>query len=362
MTMDLFGSERSMPPVPKLPAELSSLQTWLERVFDGQNAKPVKHGELHADYPTSTFHDPLPIGGAPLTVVAGGAAHVGSGPGYMLSDAQIVVGVAAPQTIGVANIEGVAVTVSRSDHVHASGLTAKGDIFTHSGAANARLPVGADGDLLSALASAGTGLFWQSLSAKLAAAPYSFGTQGQILGHDGTTPVGIDGSSDFNRKLISWPSYPGKAFFQQDWLSRQLYATAGSTPALALATPYTLLENPGIAVGEAGCLTLKYLAQCYTDGEVHLEMGTVDLLVYRLSAGGACVVLRDPATTKVAATNFAPLGETFTVDFSVVVPGDGSCQLQVELNSDGVNASPLIMFNVDELDWTWGWTMPFQME
>jgi hypothetical protein len=119
-----IASKRPFPPVPTLrgidpQVALSNLEQWLRRVYDKQDAKVNPHGELHAYYPGNAHYDPIPAGViTPLTVLAGGVASVGTGPSYMLANAQLTVGVGAPVALGEAISQGTGNLVALSNHVH----------------------------------------------------------------------------------------------------------------------------------------------------------------------------------------------------------------------------------------------------
>lgn len=120
--------EVTLPPVPKEPAQtgiwlqrvLQNIQAALEALRRGQTdaygSAPASHAETHLQ----TGDDPLTAPGTPRTVLVGDSsdADPGSGPGYMLENAQLVVGAATPANpvkVGGTAAEGSALTVARSD-------------------------------------------------------------------------------------------------------------------------------------------------------------------------------------------------------------------------------------------------------
>ena len=109
--------------------------------------------------------DQFPAPDVPLAVLAGGTAAVGSGPGFMRSDARLVGGVAAPANpTGTAAAVGSASTFLRSDSTTKQGIvTTKGDILGHS-TVPARIPVGTNGQVLTADSTAALGVRWSASS------------------------------------------------------------------------------------------------------------------------------------------------------------------------------------------------------
>lgn len=93
-----------------------SIQDWMRKARQLFGQPPARHARSHQvgggdTVPTHAV--------APLVVVGTAAARsIGSGPGFMREDAQLVVGAGSPAALGSAAADGVATTVARSDHVH----------------------------------------------------------------------------------------------------------------------------------------------------------------------------------------------------------------------------------------------------
>jgi hypothetical protein len=123
-------SRRPPPPVPEgaMPPPLLVwrllLKLWAY-VVNAYSGLPQVHEETHL----ATGSDPLQRPGLPETL--GDQNEVGSGPSY-----------------------------SYEDHIHASGLTAKGDLLTHDASDNHRLAVGTDGQSLVADSTQSAGVKW----------------------------------------------------------------------------------------------------------------------------------------------------------------------------------------------------------
>lgn len=84
-----------------------------------------------------------------------------------------------PVSIALANSEGDDDAFSRADHVHASGLTTKGDILTVD-TALARLPVGANGSVLTADSGETKGIKWGAAAAPAAATFVTMSLDGSL--------------------------------------------------------------------------------------------------------------------------------------------------------------------------------------
>lgn len=132
-------------------------------MLDGFSGLPAPHADTHLVGKS----DPLQTPGVPLTVLAGGAASIGTGPSFMRENAQLIVGVAAPANpTGQTAALGSATTVLRSDCVVKQGIvTTKGDLLTHNATLPDRLAVGADGLALVANSGTATGLSWAAPAA-----------------------------------------------------------------------------------------------------------------------------------------------------------------------------------------------------
>lgn len=96
------------------PTQQAKLEELSRAVYDGFDGDVKPHAGTHLQ----TGLDPLRRGAAPPSVRVGGTASAGTGPEYMLSNAQLIVPAGVPVAIGTANAEGVAETGVRSDHVH----------------------------------------------------------------------------------------------------------------------------------------------------------------------------------------------------------------------------------------------------
>lgn len=109
------------------------IQDWMRKARNGLGQALARHGKTHQ----VGGGDALPTPGLPVSVSTSGVAAAGGGPGY-----------------------------AREDHVHALslGLTTKGDLLTRSGAAYARLGVGADTFVLTADSAAANGIKWAAAS------------------------------------------------------------------------------------------------------------------------------------------------------------------------------------------------------
>jgi hypothetical protein len=100
------------------------LELW-QYVIDAHSGLPAPHEHTHL----ATGSDPLATPGTPQAL--GDTNAAGSGPSY-----------------------------AYEDHVHASGLTTKGDLLTHTGTDNARLARGSDGQALRSRTAATNGIEW----------------------------------------------------------------------------------------------------------------------------------------------------------------------------------------------------------
>lgn len=79
--------------------------------------------------------------------------------GWAAADHEHPIATAAPSSLGNSNSEGSSSSFARADHVHASGLTTKGDLLSYASGIT-RLAVGSNGLPLFADSSQSTGLRW----------------------------------------------------------------------------------------------------------------------------------------------------------------------------------------------------------
>jgi hypothetical protein len=100
------------------------------------------------------------FGTDPTTIEPDDAADPGTeSEGWAAADHTHAIAAGTPSTLGNTNTEGSASSFARSDHIHASGMTAKGDILTYASGIT-RLAVGSNGLPFYANSSASTGNQW----------------------------------------------------------------------------------------------------------------------------------------------------------------------------------------------------------
>lgn len=127
--------------VPPLPdSSMGKLVRKLNAIVDEVNSRGVQAIQAydslpapHADSHLQGGADPLDAPATPLTVTVGGSASAGSGPAYMLENAQLVVSAGAALGLANANANGSAGTGSRGDHQHKRDVRVKdvsGDVGT----------------------------------------------------------------------------------------------------------------------------------------------------------------------------------------------------------------------------------------
>ena len=196
--------------------------------------------------------------------------------------------VGTPVSIGMTNTEGDDDSFSRSDHVHATPLTTKGDLLTVSGGVLAKLGVGTDTHVLTADSAQTAGFKWASTAAvahEVLSATHSDTLTGTVVRGDvivgNSTPkwlrLGIGTTGKVLHSDGTDPSWQALVF--------------GDLPTTITAAPY-------VTVGGDANLT----------GERALT-GTANQITVTDNGANATVVLATPQNIDTSATpQFARLG------------------------------------------------------